>query len=149
MSLHQSLSWVFPYMNDWGACGHRPTPLRAYTTVLRWYANPTDRTHQLLAIRSYIGDEAWRIPPRLEANLNDLVDADAALSPALDAAAFGLFLEALQDGDFDDGSGPEDDDLYDLDPIRPGFPFALRRWQWYFDGEPMPWPFWVFPVKAT
>lgn len=144
-SIHQNMSWVFPYTTDWGKCGPDVTMLRAYATVLRWYHRPSIRQRLLIDLVLYVGPENATLPPRMQENLNDLVDSDIELSPTIPVGRFALFLRSLNHGDIIHG-GPVNPDISpEMAAVRPGFWFTFSQWTRILPDTPFPWPFWIFP----
>jgi hypothetical protein len=147
--LHQPLSWVFPYLTDWGSCGRDVTALRIHATILRWYELPHVRQRMRDAAYTFLPEAARELPVQLATNLRDLIDHPTRVPPALHPARFALFLGGLADGDLVAG-GPTNPRLpSELARQRPGFAFALSVWLRYLDDSVMPWPFWIFPRPSN
>jgi hypothetical protein len=145
-TLHQRLAWAPRYLLDWGACGERVTPIRAYTTVLRWFRRPGQRVSQLSHVLLWLGPDAQWIDGDLADNLNALVAFPIRVGAEYPCAPFGFFLASLADGRIDVGGPTPRDFPPELVAIRPGFFYLLHRWLVFFPSTPIPWPWWAFPT---
>lgn len=143
------LAWVARYMIDWGHCGGPVRPIRAFTTIIRWFHIPEDRRQQWQSATSYMQPPLDSLTQQHRTNLDDLLDSTTEISLTLDRRKLGLFFASLDDGDIIDG-GPFPDWIPQGARIfRPGFAYLWGKWNKHFPDRAPPWPFWTFPRKEV
>lgn len=146
--LHNRHSWAHRYLLDWRGCGDVATPLRAFTTILRWYHQPDVRLRQLRFFRRWYGANNPWIPEQHERNLLELLELDVRVGPSWPQGRFGLFLASLDDGDLVTGGPTPPWMPREILKWRPGFAYVLGHWVRYFPVAPVPWPFMAWPIPA-
>jgi len=141
------LAWASRYMIDWGYCGPVVKPIRMYTTIIRWFADPIEREHQLENARRWTDPPYDELPQQLHINLKDLLDADVSLPLTLSRHALGMFFRSLDDGDLIEGGPTPDWIPKESQRIRPGAAYLYGKWfRWFANSSP-PWDFTMFPRK--
>jgi hypothetical protein len=142
------LAWVSRYMIDWGHCSSTVTPIRAFTTVIRWFCDVGDRQAQWQGCRHFIDGALRLMPAQHQRNLMDLLDCSVQIPLTLSRRKLGLFFASLDDGDIIDGGPtpawfPEGARL-----IRPGAAYLWGKWNEYFPDRAPLWPYTIFPAKV-
>jgi hypothetical protein len=136
--------WALRYLLDWGRCGKTLKPVRAYTTVLRWYPHPAGRLRALAHLRHWAADTPWNLHPQHERNLVTLLQAHVKVGPSWSAARMGLFLSSLRFGDLIRGGDTPDTVPPWMLKWRPGYAWVLGKWLRVFPVDPIPWPWWIW-----
>jgi hypothetical protein len=142
------LAWVQRYMIDWGHCGTKVLPIRAFTTIIRWFCTPEERLDQWEQAQQWMDPPGGGLSEQHHQNLHDLLACLVEVPCSIDRRKLGLFFAELHDGDLIDG-GPTPGWI----PVRarlrrPGAAYLWGKWNKHFPKRGPLWGFWMFPRRS-